>query len=53
MKQAYIKPTSEVIDLEVNTVMMAESVITGVGGTPSEPDAPGRRGTWGNLWSGE
>jgi hypothetical protein len=51
MKQTYITPVSEVIDLDVNTAMMAESAPTGVGGTPSEPDAPNHRGKWGDLWN--
>ena len=51
MKQTYIKPQTEVIELEVHMVMMVQSKVdTGLGDTPSEPDAPGRRGEWGNLW---
>ena len=52
MKQVYVKPASEVIDLEVNTLMMVESIGSdmGFGNTPSQPDVRGRRGKWGNLW---
>ena len=53
MKKDYLKPEVEVIAVEVNTVMMAESADTGMGDTPSTPDARGRRGKWGNLWSTE
>lgn len=51
MKKDYIKPSTEEIMCEVNTVMMAESSVdTGVGETPSHPDANERRGSWGDLW---
>ena len=51
MKKDYIKPSTEEIVCDANTVMMAESSVdTGVGDTPSHPDANGRRGTWGSLW---
>lgn len=50
MKHIYMKPMLEVIDLDVNTVMMADSVGLGFGETPSQPDVRGRRGKWGNLW---
>ena len=53
MKKEYVKPEIEVIDLEASTVLMSlsqDKVDTGFGDTPSDPDAPGRRGTWGNLW---
>ena len=50
-KQAYIKPECEVIELEYNTPMMAESTYIGFNPDPAEPDAPGRRGEWGNLWN--
>ena len=53
MKKEYVKPEIEVIDLDVSTVLMSQSqdkVDTGLGNTPSDPDATGRRGTWGNLW---
>lgn len=50
MKQTYIKPECEEIKVEIHTPMMAESVGVDVGNTPSTPDAPRRRGRWGNLW---
>ena len=53
MKQEYVRPEIEVVDLEVSTMLMAlskDKVDTGFGDTPSEPDANRRRGTWGNLW---
>lgn len=50
-KQKYIKPECEVIELEYNTPMMAESTYIGFNPDPAEPDAPGRRGEWGNLWN--
>lgn len=50
MKQTYIKPQIEVIELEAHSMMAQSKVDTGLGNTPSEPDAPGRRGQWGNLW---
>ena len=50
MKQNYEKPVMEQVEMDVVTTMMAESVDTGVGNTPSQPDAPERRGGWGNLW---
>lgn len=51
MKQVYIKPHAEVIELEIGSMMMVQSKVdTGIGDIPSEPDAPGHRGEWGNLW---
>ena len=51
MKKEYIKPSTEEIVCDANTVMMAESSVdTGVEETPSHPDAKGRRGSWGDLW---
>ena len=41
----------EEIVCDANTMMMVGSTIdTGVGNTPSHPDAKERRGSWGNLW---
>ena len=51
IKQEYIKPECEVIELEYITSMMAESTSIGFNPNPAEPDAPGRRGEWGNLWN--
>ena len=40
----------EEVIYEVSTVMMAESVNTGLNPTPGRPDANGHRGSWGNIW---
>ncbi|MBR3858667.1 MAG: hypothetical protein IKJ18_01425 [Bacteroidaceae bacterium] len=61
MKQAYIKPETEVIDIETETHLMALSADEalpgtswgGDDGTGKDADATGRRGTWGNLWAQE
>lgn len=51
MKNEYLKPELEVLDIELDTMMMTgSSVDTELGDTPSTPDATGRRGSWGNLW---
>lgn len=49
MKQVYEKPHVEVIEVEVEKGF-ALSADTGMGNTPSTPDAPGSRGDWGDLW---
>ncbi len=51
MKKEYIKPECEVVEMDSNTPLMADSVTTGFNPTPSEPDAIARRGEWGNLWA--
>ncbi len=60
MKQAYIKPETEVIDIETETHLMAlsasgslDDTTFGGPGTGKDADATGRRGTWGNLWAQE
>ena len=51
MKNEYLKPELEVLDIELDIMMMTgSSVDTELGDTPSNPDATGRRGSWGNLW---
>lgn len=58
MKQAYIAPQAEVIEIETETMMLGLSGENGgldgttTGGSVSgkDADANGRRGTWGNLW---
>ena len=50
MKQNYEKPVMEQVEMDVVTTMMAESADTGMGTTPSQPDARGHRGGWGDLW---
>ena len=58
MKQIYIKPSTEIIELDIETHLMALSADdaldgTTYGGTATDKsaDAPGRRGEWGNLWA--
>ena len=50
MKKDYLKPEIVALDIEVSTVMMAESANTGMDETPARPDARERRGEWGDLW---
>ena len=57
MKQTYIAPEVEVIEMETETMMLslsAESSLEGTtdggGATGKDADANGRRGEWGNLW---
>ena len=59
MKQAYVTPVMEVIEMNIETALMALSAANGgLGGTSwggnssgdMTADANGRRGTWGNLW---
>lgn len=51
MKNDYLKPEMEVLEIEVSTMMMTGSIIdTEMGDEPSVPDANGRRGSWGNRW---
>lgn len=58
MKQTYIAPVAEVIEIEIEGQLMALSAkdslpgtSTGGNGSGLEADAPGRRGEWGNLWA--
>ena len=57
MKQAYMTPEMEVIEMNMETPLMALSAADSLDGTQiggqisgKEADANGRRGTWGNLW---
>lgn len=58
MKQTYIAPQMEVIEIDEETPLMTISAVSGGlegttwGGeaTNGEADANGRRGSWGNLW---
>lgn len=57
MKQAYMAPEMEVIEMNMETLLMALSAAgsldgTQIGGPASgkDADANGRRGSWGNLW---
>lgn len=60
MKHTYIAPEIEVIEMNIETALMAlsaESTLPGTStgnpdeGTGKDADANGRRGEWGNLWS--
>lgn len=51
MKKEYIRPSIKEIECYVNSVMMAVSVNTGVGNTPSYPNANERRDAWDDPWS--
>lgn len=52
MKKEYIKPSIKEIACIANTMMMAgSSVDTGVGNTPSYPNANQRRDAWDDPWS--
>ena len=51
MKNEYIKPQMEAIEIEVETVMMQGSFSDLVEGETSDTfDSRSRRGSWGNLW---
>ena len=51
MKEIYVRPQIEVLEIEVETVLMQGSY-TGVkeGETSDTFDANNRRGSWGDLW---
>ena len=50
-KKQYIKPTMEVVEMEVATPMLAESNVTVLPGEEGEEQLSNRhRGSWGNLW---
>lgn len=58
MKKVYVKPEIEVIEIEFESSMMADSVTstlpdTGFGGEgDADPNEANRhRGEWGNLWA--
>lgn len=52
MKRKYISPELEVFIIESESSMMAESVYIEIEEEePAIPDAPPRRGTWGDLWT--
>ena len=60
MKQAYVTPEMEVVEMNIETALMAlsaDQTLPGTswggsagGGNSMEADANGRRGSWGNLW---
>lgn len=57
MKQTYIAPEMEVVEIETETMMLslsADESLPGTGwgddGTGKDADVNKRRGQWGNLW---
>lgn len=44
MGNNYVAPEVEIIEVEVENGFAASGVYTGVGNTPSNPNAPGYRG---------
>ncbi len=52
-KQKYVAPVVEEVLLDVESVMMTASKEgdTSLDDTPATPDAPSRRGDWGNFWN--
>ncbi len=58
MKQAYVTPVMEVVEMNIETALMALSAANGGldetfwggNGSGMTADANGRRGSWGNLW---
>lgn len=58
MKKVYQTPAIEIIDIEIETQMMADSITSNLpdtefGGTgEADPNEANRyRGEWGNLWA--
>ena len=52
-KENYLKPEAFMLEFEITTMLMSASdgiVDTGMGNTPSRPDAREHRGEWGDLW---
>ena len=50
MENNYIAPEVEIIEVEVEKGFAVSGVYTGVGSTPSNPNAPGGRGDWDDIW---
>lgn len=53
MKKEYIKPEMVIENLQPESMLAASSEGMGSNETPGTDDdfnAPGRRGSWGNLW---
>ncbi len=50
MEKNYVAPQIEVIEIEVEKGFALSSADTGMGNTPSRPDAMGSRGDWDDLW---
>lgn len=58
MKKVYVKPEIEVVEFELESSMMVESVNSNLPGTgfggegDADPNEANRhRGEWGNLWA--
>ncbi|MBE6291584.1 MAG: hypothetical protein E7091_04095 [Bacteroidales bacterium] len=49
MKLAYVRPSAELIEIEVDS-MLAISIKVEGDEEPDEELSRGRRGSWGNLW---
>ena len=50
MEQNYQAPVVEIIEVEVEKGFAVSGVDTGVGNTPSYPNAPGMRGDWDDIF---
>lgn len=60
MKTLYITPSVEILELSAENMIATSGVYSdgiGYGGVDEDgtivPSAKGRRGSWGDLWSGE
>ena len=60
MKQTYIAPEMEVVEIDTETMMLSlsaedslEGTTDGGSGSGMEADVNKRRGKWGNLWDSE
>ena len=51
MKHPYIKPTTEEIEITVETMLAMSTDRISVGDSPRPPAVNGRRGEWGDLWA--
>ena len=55
-KKEYIKPETEVVELELESLMLSASNKVDISDDTTEEDAwmsNGRRGKWGDLWATE
>ena len=55
-KKEYIKPETEVVELELESLMLSASNKVDISDDTTEEDAwmsNGRRGKWGDLWANE
>ena len=51
MRHPYIKPTTEEIEITVETMLAMSTDRIPVGDGTKPPAVRGRRGTWGDLWA--